>query len=562
MRTVSSRCHDKRLLEGESTFNKIVFDHTVHFEDLKRGKQLQCVSCHSQIVQGKHITVTESSCFICHFKESENYPQIKECYHCHSQETLTDESTSRYNHSLVFEKDYSCDKCHSNTIIGDGEVPMVNCYKCHGEQDRLEKYEDTDLMHSTHIAIHKIDCNLCHLEIQHKISKDVEHIADCKTCHTDYHNAQIALYTGEGGKGVSHAMPNVMLEKGLSCKGCHIFHEETGGELVKSDTFISEGKACESCHGEGFDRILNDWERTTIKKLDQTKATYNRASQEIKRSSHANKEQAASLLEDALFNMELVDKGKSVHNVAFSQELLLAAHKKITEALELVDSRYKPAGLPEASEGVPTQCSNCHAGIEEINASVFGMTFPHKNHLLEEKIDCSICHSNVRTHGEFIANKQSCAVCHHEEQERECISCHQLQKTFYLGGKITGLEIPPDIMAEAEAECTDCHHNDEGQIYRSNGQKCAGCHDEEYSEMFDDWQNSTKELLQRLTADIAAKKEENLTQESRQELSRIERIAWNVRLDGSSGIHNYMFIEELLTDLIGKLKSLDPQTSF
>lgn len=553
---LQSGCHEKRLLQGKTTFNKVVFDHTVHFEDLKRGKQLQCVSCHSQIVQGEHITVTESSCFICHFKESEHYPQIKECYHCHNQETLTNEKTSRYNHTLVFEKKYSCDKCHSNTIIGDGEVPMVNCYKCHGEPERLDKYDDTDLMHTTHIAINKIECNNCHMDIQHKISKDVEHIADCTTCHTDYHKAQISLYTGEGGKGVSHAMPNIMLEKGLSCKGCHIFHEESGGELIKSDTLISEGRACESCHGAGFDRILENWERTTTKKLNQTKAIYNRASREIKRSSHAEQEKAAALLADALFNIELVDKGKSVHNVSFSQELLVAAHKSITDALELIGSRYRPEALPEVTDAVPTQCSNCHAGIEEINAPVFGMSFPHKSHLLEQKIDCSTCHSNVRKHGEFIASKQSCAVCHHKEQQRDCGGCHQLQKTINQGGQLSGLEIPADIMAEAETECTDCHRNDQGQIFRSNADKCTDCHDDEYREMFSDWQKTTRELLRRLTEKIAEKKKQGLSQENRRELGRIERIVWDIRTDGSTGIHNFMFIEELLSDLTAKVEAL------
>jgi nitrate/TMAO reductase-like tetraheme cytochrome c subunit len=69
-------CHEKRLLEGMTKYKKVAFDHKIHFTDLKRGKQLRCTSCHSQIVQGEHITVTDSTCFICHFKESEHYPRI------------------------------------------------------------------------------------------------------------------------------------------------------------------------------------------------------------------------------------------------------------------------------------------------------------------------------------------------------------------------------------------------------------------------------------------------------------------------------------------------------
>src|SRR4030067_308914 len=163
-------CHDKRLREGRVQFKSVVCDHRVHLGDLRRGKQLRCTSCHSQIVQGDHITVTESSCFICHFKASEHSPQIASCSHCHVREDLSSER-ARFNHTIVFEDNFSCDKCHSQIIIGDGSVPRENCYKCHYENDRVDKYNDTDLMHSTHIKSHKIECNQFHLEIQHKIVK-------------------------------------------------------------------------------------------------------------------------------------------------------------------------------------------------------------------------------------------------------------------------------------------------------------------------------------------------------------------------------------------------------
>ena len=88
-------CHDKRLLGGKVDFSNVVFDHKIHFEDLRRGKRLQCTSCHSQIVQGQHITVTSSSCFICHFKESEHYPRIAQCSHCHTRYKLVGENSPR-----------------------------------------------------------------------------------------------------------------------------------------------------------------------------------------------------------------------------------------------------------------------------------------------------------------------------------------------------------------------------------------------------------------------------------------------------------------------------------
>jgi nitrate/TMAO reductase-like tetraheme cytochrome c subunit len=551
-----SGCHEKRLLEGTVPFKKVIFDHAIHFEDLKRGKQLQCTSCHSQIVQGEHITVTESSCFICHFKESEHYPQIDECSHCHDQKTLTDESTSRYNHTAVFDNGYACDQCHSNVVIGDGAVPRENCYKCHAEQERLKQYDDTDLMHTTHISQNKIECNQCHLDIQHKINKNIETIANCETCHVDFHKAQKILYSGVGGKGVDHPMPNVMLEKGLSCKGCHIFHEESGGGLITSDTLVSEADACESCHGEGFSRILKNWEASTTKKVTQVKIFYNRASQEVRRSRHAEKPKAAALMEEALFNIEIVEKGKSVHNVSFSQELLSTAYASIETALQTIGSAYKPESFIGVSQEIPTQCSNCHAGIEENTSRIFGLEFPHKRHLEEQKIDCAVCHSNVREHGEFIATKQSCAQCHHKDTEKDCAQCHKLQATFYGGGRFEEMEVPEDIMAEAGAECLDCHMNDADQVSRSNREKCLDCHEEDYADMFDEWQSSYQSQIKAVADSIRAQQRAGLSEEGRRELAGLNRVLNRVRLDGSSGVHNAMFFDEFLSDLKSRVESL------
>ncbi|UCC39972.1 MAG: cytochrome c3 family protein, partial [Candidatus Aminicenantes bacterium] len=501
------------------------------------------------------ITVTNSTCFICHFKASEHYPQISECYHCHHQEDLVSEKTSKYNHSLVFDNGLKCDKCHSHTIIGDGAVPRENCYKCHWETDRLNKYDDTDLMHSTHIFSHKIECNLCHLDIQHKVIKEIDTISDCQTCHTDYHKAQKILFAGEGGKAQAHPMPNIMLEKGLICKGCHIFHEETGGRIIKSETFISKARACESCHGRGFSRILKDWEISTEKKLDEIKAIYTRIRQEIMQSKKPEKKKAISLIEEAAFNIDIVERGKSVHNMTYSQELLRAAYDNLLEALRLINSSYKPKTFLASAKEVPSLCSNCHSGIEEINTQIFGLDFPHKRHLIEQKIQCDTCHSNVRRHGEFIASKKSCAVCHHREPEKDCTICHQIQKIFYQGGKLNGQNIPEDIMFEAEVECTGCHINTQNQIYRSDGNKCLDCHEEEYSEICFKWQNSVKDLIRSLKTSLAERKKLSLSREKIAQLLKIEKSLKNIELDGSSGIHNYMNIEEILTNFQKTLES-------
>jgi len=381
------------------------------------------------------------------------------------------------------------------------------------------------------------------------------------TCHTDYHQAQKILLLGQGGKGVSHPMPNIMLEKGLSCKGCHIFHEEKGGRVIKSETFVSKNEACESCHGKGFARIMKDWEVSTDKKLSRIRSIYRKAANELNLTKNANKEKARQFLEEAAFNIDIVERGKSVHNVEYSQELLSASYNKIVEALRTIGSAYKPEPSLAVAKEVPTQCYNCHAGIEEIDKQIFGLDFPHKNHLIEQKIKCSNCHSNVRKHGEFVATKQSCALCHHKDTKKNCTGCHQLQKAIYEGGELNSYDIPADIMFEAKASCTDCHLGPENQIVRSEANKCLDCHDEEYGEIFTEWQNSVKELIDSVKASLKEKRKLTLSSEDKAQLLHIEKTLQKIELDGSSGVHNYSFVEETLTNLEKILTSLGKRPS-
>jgi hypothetical protein len=228
----------------------------------------------------------------------------------------------------------------------------------------------------------------------------------------------------------------------------------------------------------------------------------------------------------------------------------------MVEALSVMGSSYKPEAFLGVAKEIPTQCSNCHAGIVEINTQVFGLNFPHEKHLIEQKIQCSTCHSNVRKHGEFIASKQSCAVCHHKDTKKDCTGCHQLQKTFYQGGQLDGYALSKDIMFEAEADCIDCHLGPQNQIFRSDANKCVDCHDEEYKEMFTEWQSSVKDLINLLKTSLKEKKKLSLTKMEKAQFLKIEQILQKIEFDGSFGIHNYTSIEEILTNGKKTLESL------
>lgn len=549
-----SGCHDRRLLEGKVEFGKVAFDHKAHFDDLKRGKILRCTSCHSQIVQGEHITVTSASCFLCHFKDKTPEVRAGECAVCHRKDEML-AARDRFDHTPVYGNGYRCDKCHGRIVSGDGEVPKENCYKCHFERDRLEKYGDTDLMHRTHITANKIECEQCHREIQHKIVKDIETIADCQACHQGTHSAQKILYTGQGGKGIPHAMPNVMLEKGLSCQGCHMFHEASG-RLDRGDTLTASGAACESCHGHGFDRILKNWENSTEKRLAEIKAILARAAKAVQAAAGPKKKEAATLLDEARFNIDIVEKGKSVHNMAYSQELLTASLEKIREALAAAGSSYRPEATTLLNRETPNACLTCHAGIEEITPSVFGLRFSHRKHAVGQKLECKTCHSNVRRHGELTATKASCATCHHQEAKKSCGECHALQKTLFEGGTLGEVKVPKDMMAEAGTSCPDCHLDKAKKVIRPDGGACVACHDEKYRATFAEWRDGVRGRAEEVRSALHALYKSPLTDPDKAEVQKIEEALRTVDLDGSSGIHNYLFIDEYLTKMTSLIKSL------
>jgi len=546
-------CHDRRLLEGKVAFGKVVFDHKSHFEDLKRGKTLRCTSCHSQIVQGEHITVTASSCFLCHFKDKTPETQAAECAVCHRKDEIL-AAKERFDHTVVYTEGYRCDKCHVRVVSGDGAVPREACDKCHFERDRLEKFGDTDLMHRTHITANKIECDQCHREIEHKIVRDIETIADCGACHQGTHDAQKILYTGTGGKGAPHAMPNIMWQKGLSCRGCHMFHE--GAVPLGGATLTAGAAACESCHGRGFARILKNWQAATATRLAEIRGIAARADAEIGKAPGPARDQAAALIKDARFNIEVVEKGKSVHNMAYSQELLSAALERIREALAAAGSGYKPEARSLLVRETPNACLTCHAGIEDVAASAFGLAFSHRKHVIGQALDCARCHSNAVRHGELTATKASCAPCHHEPLKRGCAECHPLQKTVYEGGALGGLQVPKDMMAEAGAACVDCHLDKAKKVVRPGGEACVACHDEGYRATFGEWRDSIRRRADEIRTGLHAVYKRTLTDAEKTEAGKIEEALRTIDLDGSVGVHNYAFLDDTLTKMTAAVKLL------
>jgi hypothetical protein len=553
-----SGCHETRLLHGKVMFGKVNFDHRPHLVQMRRGKKLRCTSCHSHIVQGKHMTVTTSTCVTCHFKLDEEGNNLAKCTICHDPPVaVAGAEPPKYDHTRVVEKKLDCKKCHGEMVVGDGAVPRERCYTCHWDRERLDKYDSTDVMHAEHITKHKIECEQCHLSMQHKSIAKENAMPECQTCHEGFHEAQKDLFSGHGGHGVPDT-PSPMFDKGLTCQGCHVFHEDTHGIEFAGETFVASGKSCEPCHGKGYGRLLSIWQESAKKKMATVRSTLDEARSARRQFKGTGSERHAldSLLQEATYNFDLVESGRPIHNIVYANELLEDAYTRLGQVLQTTRPELKLEPMENGKHFVPSACVNCHSGIEEINVNVFGIDFSHKRHLQAAHQTCGRCHSNQRTHGELIVQRSDCLDCHHSQKERKCDYCHTAQANILHGGTDYLPTEEPDIMIDAGVECRDCHELPDRSIVRPVPQRCADCHDDDYADIQRQWLSEFAEL--RATVDTLFGRAVELSPSDERDaiVNDIRSHLEAIDKDGSRGSHNHREQMRILEEDQKRLEAL------
>jgi TonB family protein len=588
---LQSGCHDTRLLVGQVDYQGVVFDHTHHIGEMRRGKDLRCTSCHSQIVQGDHMVVTNTTCFLCHFKkgdevEPEEFARLSDCETCHNwdRDVVVDsvnvpqghaesgtasagiipvhgnESNAiaaaapdsdrdlpsiRLFHQDLIARGVQCNQCHSSTIVGDGFVPRENCVSCHSDPERLERFDDTELLHRMHISENKIECIRCHLTVQHKIQQPtIEDQLDCATCHRDTHREQVMLFTGNVPSG--QGTPSPMFDAGLDCAGCHVFH----GDLIGPEgERIARPQSCESCHGPGYDRLLRQWQRSAQISLIDFGDAITATERAVLQAGPSASEEVESHLQRAKQILHLATVGKPVHNVTFYDELLRVGYGDLREAVDKSDADM---ALPEyrSTTLVPGECANCHTGIERLESNFRGLQFSHDVHVAAQQLECSTCHSNVIRHGQVTLSQSECNSCHHSPQiENACASCHVESAEIYAGTYM-GQDLP-DYMFEEDVTCDDCHGGP-GSVARPEPSICLDCHDDGYDDDARDWQTEVAELTGEIRRALATGVD--IDADVRE---RATRIVADVEKAGAGGIHNYELSVELLVAVRDNLKPAD-----
>lgn len=365
-----SGCHETRLLSGRVDFDGIPFDHAKHLGKLRRGKQLRCTSCHSQIVQGAHMTVTKSTCFLCHFKDGYFNEGLGACTRCHQiPEAKYDLGGGvMFHHDLAYEQGVDCASCHSDLIRGNGEVPRERCTVCHNRPDDLERIGDVAFMHQMHVTDHKVDCMSCHLELRHSLDSDeVVHAAQqCSVCHPKQHDAQVAMLKGTGAKLIP-PHPSNMLAARLSCFTCHDNEvvSEAGNVLMKASM-----KTCVGCHAaEEIDQLqqYHSALRSVLAEFD-TELKRVGAALESAKLLPLDRLQYQQRFDNLQHDVDFMHAGNDIHNSHYASELadkLLAELTRLCESLQLAapslqlpekPKRQVGETLPEA--GSPPETEN------------------------------------------------------------------------------------------------------------------------------------------------------------------------------------------------------------
>lgn len=458
-------CHERRLLGGLEMFGDILFDHRPHLTELRQGKRLRCTSCHSQIVQGSHITVTSSTCILCHFKNQTPNVGTARCTLCHqTPQGIVDRAGVEFDHGDVVRFGMDCQACHVAGGGDEGRVPRERCLVCHNDPTRLAEFAATQRLHQLHVTDRKVECTNCHLEIQHVVPHHLEPAqTGCQTCHGGRHSPQRNLYAGLGGKGVA-PRPDVMYQAQVRCEGCHFDHGD-GGTATAGEV------SCMSCHGPEFRKIYRLWTSTLAERTAALRRQVDGSTRSL-----GNGDSAAPLA-NAVANLELVERGNGIHNFGYSLALLDAAHRQLNEARAAGGLGELPAPWPTAP--FASSCLNCHAGVESKRVRAFGRDFPHEPHVVGRGLGCTDCHTTHEERdqgaGPLKIGAGDCGSCHHGDAGRDCLDCHGgvLDRTFAtdLGDFAHSFHV-----LDMELACTRCHGEPPALSARANREVCADCH--------------------------------------------------------------------------------------
>jgi predicted CXXCH cytochrome family protein len=354
-----SGCHDTRLLAGRIDFHGMPFDHASHLGDLRRGMELRCTSCHSQIVQDVHMTVTVTTCFLCHFKEIPFNESIGACTRCHQIPDKDYElgGGTVFHHEQAYEKGIDCASCHSDLIPGPGAgaVAPERCRLCHHRKEDLQRIDEVLFMHQKHVSDHKVDCLLCHQEIKHSLDPQrmLHAVSDCASCHPGHHQPQLEMMAGTGGRTLQ-APATGMAEVRMACQSCHAAAQTP---VSDSAAWTASMNTCLQCHDQTMADLLETYHRT----LREALVGLNDAVVRIRDALPAAAVAADAVptiavqLDDVEHDIRFLQVGNGIHNIHYANALTRGLVDQVTDLCRRLELPQPEIRLPEPLEPEPAE---------------------------------------------------------------------------------------------------------------------------------------------------------------------------------------------------------------
>lgn len=413
-----SGCHSTEELQVPFTYSKreILFDHTAHIGEMRRGITLACTSCHHQRLITTHMEVDKSTCFICHFKNGVDGENAQaDCATCHGPPAGPSEIGSlAVDHGDFVSRGMECTQCHVELRPSGAGVGAAPCLSCHNRPEQLDRYPDVGFLHAEHVTGNKLHCYQCHSLIEHAFDRDASRGEQvCASCHERSVSQQGLFYAGVGAKGLPSS-PDPMHALGVDCTGCHRTLAPVADETLDGHRFAPGAESCQTCHGDRYSEFVTAVDGAFGEIHAHLAQRLGAIRSELARLSDSNQtidRDVRRVAEDTGFNLDFLDKVGYIHNPLYGLEILRHGDQVVAaleERMGIATGDDPPAGL------LPDECYVCHDALPEPDLIELsgGRPYPHRLHLEETGMECADCHIGERHPPRASTAEQSCRLCH------------------------------------------------------------------------------------------------------------------------------------------------------
>jgi hypothetical protein len=340
-------CHTIEELESAKIdFGGIRFTHTRHVAKAVDGIEISCGTCHSHYEGAEHFSVNKEVCFTCHFlKAGEDGQKLVQttCLDCHEvPNKVIKRGLMTVNHAEFVSYKASCeDSCHKRQIEKTSRVPETMCLNCHSFTK--DKKATSVELHEMHTAGEKVECFACHENVQHgptETDSIASAMIDCRNCHGDTHSVQGRIYsdTQHPMGGINDRVLSPMFLSHVDCRGCHIEKSDLGPGPVGSSGTVARAvpQACDKCHEAGTgEKYVPFWQGNTKKLFEQVNSRLSRLENRVQFETDKQEiEKLQNRVSEAkvLLDSVEVDGSWGVHNLKYTEAMLMKANKIITES--------------------------------------------------------------------------------------------------------------------------------------------------------------------------------------------------------------------------------------